>query len=240
MATKGFEKQTYTQVPNSLFEIMHEMDECELKVVLYICRYTFGYHREEVKISTRKLAEAIGMNTASVAKGGEAAAKRGLIEKVIDGQNTTIWRALVSDSKNESPDSDSEIEPAVIQKLNHIDSDNESQVGVKESVKKVSKKLINKEPLKHFTGYFGKFLSMNEIERWQILYEIVGKDQAEKLLSWAYKKEIHMTNRGGLLDSLETAAKNWKEKQAPKQPTPRVRQSVSSIYDEYDRQQAGA
>jgi phage replication O-like protein O len=133
MATKGFEKQTYTQVPNSLFEIMHEMDECELKVVLYICRYTFGYHRDEVKISTRKLAEAIGMNTASVAKGGDAAVKRGLIEKVTDGQNTTIWRALVSDSKNESPVSDSESDTRVIQKVIRVDSDNESQVGVKES-----------------------------------------------------------------------------------------------------------
>ena len=128
----GFEKQTYTQVPNSLFEIMSEMDECELKVVLYICRYTFGYHREEIKISTRKLAEAIGMNTASVAKGAEAAVARGLIEKITDGQNTTVWRALVSDSENESP---------VIQKMNRSDSENESQSGVKETINKKNKEL---------------------------------------------------------------------------------------------------
>jgi hypothetical protein len=76
--------------------------------------------------------------------------------------------------------------------------------------------LINKAPLEHFTGYFGKFNSVNEIERWQILYEIIGKDQAEALLSWAFKKEIHMMNRAGLLDSLETAAKNWKVKPVAK------------------------
>ena len=66
-----FEKLTYTQTPNSLFSVMKEMDECELKVVLLICRYTFGYHREEVKLSTRKIADEIGMSIVSVSKGAE-------------------------------------------------------------------------------------------------------------------------------------------------------------------------
>jgi phage replication O-like protein O len=135
----GFEKQTYTQVPNSLFEIMHEMDECELKVVLYICRYTFGYHRDEVKISTRKLANAIKMSVASVDKGANAAVDRGLIERITDGQNTTIWRAIVSDSENESPDTVLENETPVTQKMNRSVPDNESQVGVKERIKKAKK-----------------------------------------------------------------------------------------------------
>lgn len=126
----GFENQTYTQVPNSLFKIMGDMDECELKVVLYICRHTFGFHREEIKISTRQLAEGIGMNTASVQKGADSAVKRGLIEKITDGQKTTVWRALVSDSENESE---------VIQKMTHPDSENDTQLGVKERLKKDSK-----------------------------------------------------------------------------------------------------
>lgn len=76
-----------------------------------------------------------------------------------------------------------------------------------------------------FAGYFGKFLSKKELDRWTILYEAAGSERAEELAEWAFKKEIHMTNRGGLLDSLETAAKNWKEKPArtngrtPKQTT---------------------
>ena len=122
-----FEKQTYTQLPNSLFIVMKDMDECELKVVMLICRYTFGYHRDEVKLSTRRIADEIGMNTASVQKGADKAVERGLIEKVIDGNKTTLWRALVSDSEIESP---------VIQKLNRGVSDNESLLGVKERVKK--------------------------------------------------------------------------------------------------------
>jgi hypothetical protein len=121
-----FEKQTYTQTPNSLFTMMKDMDECELKVVLLICRYTFGYHREEVKLSTRRISDEIGMNTASVQKGADKAIERGLIEKVIDGNKTTTWRALVSDS---------EIESQVIQKLNRGVSENESLSPIKESNK---------------------------------------------------------------------------------------------------------
>jgi hypothetical protein len=127
-----FEKQTYTQVPNSLFKVMTEMDECELKVVLLICRYTFGYHRDEIKLSTRRIADEIGMNTASVQKGADAAIERGLIEKEIDGNKTTVWRALVGDSETESH---------ACQNLNRRDSEIESLSGVKESIKDTSKEI---------------------------------------------------------------------------------------------------
>lgn len=132
----GFEKQTYTQVPNSLFLVMSEMDECELKVVLYICRYTFGYHRDEVKISNRKLAKAIGMSTASVEKGAAMAEKRGLIERVIDGQNTTLWRAVVSVSEIDTP---------VYQRLIHPVAKNATQVRSKENIKENSKEINNND-----------------------------------------------------------------------------------------------
>lgn len=121
-----FEKQTYTQMPNSLFTTMKDMDECELKVVLLICRYTFGYHREEVKLSTRRIADEIGMNTASVQKGADKAIERGIIEKYVNGNKTTLWRAIVGDS---------EFESQVIQNLNRGVSDNESLLGIKETIK---------------------------------------------------------------------------------------------------------
>jgi hypothetical protein len=85
-----------------------------------------------------------------------------------------------------------------------------------ETTTETSSENITREVLEHFTGYFGKFKSSNELERWGILHEAAGKELAEELLAWAFRKEIHLTNRGGLMDSLETAAKNWKEKEPPK------------------------
>jgi hypothetical protein len=221
----GFQSPNFTQVPNDLFLLMGDMDECELKIVLYICRFTFGYHRDSFKISTRKMAAAIGMNTASVAKGAEAAERRGLIERVIDGQNTTEWRAIVSES-------DSEIESPVYQKLNHHDSKIESQVGLnkdKETIKDINNnqqkpKFVpvgspeEKQALTIFKDHFGKFHGERELKRWLTVVDLVGMEQAETMASWAEKREIHMDNRPGLMDSLETAAKNWHEKVQPRGP----------------------
>jgi hypothetical protein len=67
-----------------------------------------------------------------------------------------------------------------------------------------------------FTDRLGKFKSEKELKRWLALADAVGIDQAETIATWAEKREIHMDNRAGLMDSLETAAKNWKEKQQPK------------------------
>jgi len=150
-----FEKQTYTQTPNSLFIEMKDMDECELKVVMLICRYTFGYHRDEVKLSTRRIADEIGMNTASVQKGAGRAIERGLIEKVIDGNKTTTWRALVSDSNSDTP---------AIQILTHRDSNSDTLSSVKESIKKEKKSLSKTqkdEVIKSANKAMDKILELN-------------------------------------------------------------------------------
>jgi hypothetical protein len=64
-----------------------------------------------------------------------------------------------------------------------------------------------------FIDRFGKFHGEKELKRWLVIVDAVGAEQAESIATWAEKKEIHFDNRPGLLDSLETAAKNWREKQ---------------------------
>ena len=67
-----------------------------------------------------------------------------------------------------------------------------------------------------FTAHFGSFNGKRERQRWQVIVEAVGFEQAQKIAAWAERKEIHMVNRGGLMDSLETAAKKWTDKPASK------------------------
>lgn len=67
-------------------------------------------------------------------------------------------------------------------------------------------------PAKLFTNAFGDFKGKRETARWQTIFEAVGQARAEDLIAWASKREIHLENRPSLLDSLETAAKNWTEK----------------------------
>jgi hypothetical protein len=63
-----------------------------------------------------------------------------------------------------------------------------------------------------FESNFGVFLGDREKKRWIALFEAVGEVKAKQIAEWAFKKQIHMTNRGGLLDSMETAGKTWGEK----------------------------
>jgi len=60
-----------------------------------------------------------------------------------------------------------------------------------------------------FVAHFRTFNGQRELQRWETLVEAIGFARAQEIAAWAERKEIHMTNRGGLLDSLETAARKW-------------------------------
>lgn len=92
----GFQAPNYTQVPNDFFEMARDMDKAELKVVLYIIRETFGYHRETCEVSIRKLALGAGLTPRNAYNGAEKAIARGLIEKTVSPTNITTWRAVVT------------------------------------------------------------------------------------------------------------------------------------------------
>ena len=60
-----------------------------------------------------------------------------------------------------------------------------------------------------FVAHFRAFNGKREAQRWETLVEAIGMARAQEIAAWAERKEIHMVNRGGLLDSLETAARKW-------------------------------
>lgn len=99
-----FQSPNYTQTPNDLFdELLPEMGLAELKVVMCIVRHTFGYHKDDVKLSIRKIARFTGLTAKSVMEGADAAEAHGLIERTTDGNKTTIWRAAVSVIPSSTP-----------------------------------------------------------------------------------------------------------------------------------------
>ena len=97
----GFDSPNYTQVPNSLFEIMHDMDKAELKVVMALVRETFGYHRTQKRMSIRRLAKATGLTPRNAYNGALEAVKRGLISMTQDG-GVTLWSVIVTDTPAET------------------------------------------------------------------------------------------------------------------------------------------
>ena len=99
-----FQSPNYTQTPNDLFDdLLPKMGLAEIKVILYIIRQTFGYHRDEIKISIRMIARATGLRPNSVIDGAREAEEHGLIERVQEGNKITTWRALVSVTPSDTP-----------------------------------------------------------------------------------------------------------------------------------------
>lgn len=93
----GFQAPNYTQVPNDFFIMARDMDKAELKVVLYIIRETFGYHRETCEVSIRELAIGAGLTARNAYNGAEKAIARGLVVKTVSSTHKTTWRAVVGE-----------------------------------------------------------------------------------------------------------------------------------------------
>jgi len=56
----GFRRPTTTPVPDELFDdLLHDLTGAELKVVLYICRRTFGFKKDSDTISLNQIADGI-------------------------------------------------------------------------------------------------------------------------------------------------------------------------------------
>jgi hypothetical protein len=80
--------------------------------------------------------------------------------------------------------------------------------------------------LAEFSDHFGNFNGAGERRRWLTLVESIGMARAREVAAWGERREIHRLNRGGLLDSLETAAKKWQPPRPPPggKPSPEERQ----------------
>jgi phage replication O-like protein O len=96
----GFESPNYTQIPNDFFALLPEMGEAELRVVLAICRLTFGYHKEQVRASLTKVMQMTGLSRQGVLDGAALAEQRGLLTRQQDG-GVTLWVVNVVDQQND-------------------------------------------------------------------------------------------------------------------------------------------
>jgi hypothetical protein len=92
----GFEAPNYTMVPNDFFDLVAEMDVSEIRVLIYLMRETFGWHRPTVQMSIRQLARAAKLSPKSVQFAAVRLEERGLISRSVLESNTTVWECLVS------------------------------------------------------------------------------------------------------------------------------------------------
>jgi phage replication O-like protein O len=74
---QGFQFPTTTPVPDEVFDVlMPQLSGAELKVLLYICRRTFGFKKESDTISLHQIANGITTRDGRVLDGGTGLCKR--------------------------------------------------------------------------------------------------------------------------------------------------------------------
>lgn len=138
----GFKSPNYTQVPNDLFGncgkkpapgLMAEMGYAELKVVLAVCRITFGFHRESARASLTTIATMTGLSRQGVLDGAAKAEEHGHIQRYQDG-GVTLWAVAVEDEGDQADDE-------VVEEL-----DQNSQATLPPSSKERRKKTTMDEP----------------------------------------------------------------------------------------------
>jgi phage replication O-like protein O len=86
----GFQFPTTTPVPDEVFDVlMPQLSGAELKVLLYICRRTFGFKKASDSISLSQIAHGITTRVGRVLDGGTGLCKRHVIRalKVLEKKN---------------------------------------------------------------------------------------------------------------------------------------------------------
>ena len=80
--TNGIPAPTYTQIPNVVIDYWaNQLDDSELRVLLLICRCTFGWHQPSADIPLNYIAQSIGRSRSTVKESLNILEKLGLIER---------------------------------------------------------------------------------------------------------------------------------------------------------------
>ena len=99
---RGFQKPTTTAVPDEIFdELMSELSGAELKVLLYICRRTFGFKKNDDNIAISQMLKGIVTRDGKQLDRGVGLSKPTLLRaiKALTEQNIVVAERRSSQSK---------------------------------------------------------------------------------------------------------------------------------------------
>jgi len=141
----GYDKPRYTQTPNLfLDEHLPEMGHAETKVVLAVIRKTFGWHKDEDRISVSQFEELTGLSRQGVQNGIKDAMQRGVLGRVEEGQG---YRYYLVVNEVEHPDDEvcNEVERGMQRSRTEVCNEVETQKKGKETNPKESERAPARE-----------------------------------------------------------------------------------------------
>lgn len=96
----------YCQVPNVLLdEWISKLGNAEFKILMYMCRKTFGWHKIKDRISLSQMTKATGLTRSNIISAIRSLCKLGLLMKMKIGkvgQEQTYYEIIIHDNSNNS------------------------------------------------------------------------------------------------------------------------------------------
>lgn len=96
MSKPPVQPPNYTAIPNVILDAMPSFTDAELRVVLAVCRKTFGWHKERDAISISQLEAITGLSRQGVVNALAPLLDRQIIDRVPD-RLTFAYRVLVNE-----------------------------------------------------------------------------------------------------------------------------------------------
>jgi len=99
-------KPSYTMVPNVVFDVyMSALSSAELRVLLYICRHTFGWQKDADQISLRQLTDGQQKRDGTWQDYGAGLCRRAVIAAV----GSLEEKGLLEVERTQTPEGDSSV-----------------------------------------------------------------------------------------------------------------------------------
>ena len=136
---KGFDAPKYTMVPDEVFDqLLPFLTGAELKILLYICRRTFGFKKDSDNISINQMLRGITTNDGRVLDRGVGVSKTALLKAL----KSLVAKNIIISVRRSSPEKGNE---PTNYRLNFIDEPlgkEKDQGGVQKYTKPLVKKVI--------------------------------------------------------------------------------------------------
>lgn len=98
-------KNNFTQLPNELITVLlnRELTKNEARILLFVARKTYGYHRDTDRISRREFNVSLGISLRHITEIQERLLAVGFLELLNKGNsvlNSSEWKISLSDAEN--------------------------------------------------------------------------------------------------------------------------------------------
>lgn len=206
MSKHGVAPPNYTQIPNAVLHDMPDMKEAELRLILAVCRQTFGFHKRDDVLSLSQLQALTGMSRQGVVNALEQPHAKKYITRTRRGGSYSYRLEVVN-----------EVDHPLTQVVNDVDQGSQRRrpevVNDVDTQKKRQKKTSKRKRVRarEATGDGQSEFGGPSLSRCIDVGRTLMLDEKECRRFWAHYESRAWEVRGSPIRSVKAAMMKWKQ-----------------------------